>query len=90
MCYYRNGQPLFFTGRGGGAVGVLGIKSPPCRFYLFFTTPICIEWAPSGVLVVWGEDGWGGGEEAPCETTGLRAEPSLSQKGNPCTAGPVD
>ena len=27
---------------------------------------------------------------APCETTGLRAEPSLSQKGDPRTAGPVD
>ena len=26
----------------------------------------------------------------PCKTAGLRAEPSLSQKGDPCTAGPVD
>ena len=27
--------------------------------------------------------------EAPCETAGLRAEPSLSQKDDPLTAGPV-
>ena len=27
---------------------------------------------------------------APCETAGLRAEPILSQKGDPRTAGPVD
>ena len=27
---------------------------------------------------------------SPCETAGLRAEPSLSQKGDPRTAGPVD
>ena len=26
----------------------------------------------------------------PCETAGLRAEPSLSQKGDPLTAGSVD
>ena len=26
----------------------------------------------------------------PCEIAGLRAESSLSQKGNLCTAGPVD
>ena len=29
-------------------------------------------------------------DNTPCETAGLRAEPSPSQKGDPRTAGPVD